>query len=411
MAFIRNITIFLVTSALLFGVRAQSAEITIFDSADSTLSQTFSQSDAILGDAQYLDIGGITSFGGSADSLIRFDLSAIPAGATITAAKLLFNEYGTCTNGNINTGIDALFSPAAQTPSWDDTAVTWNNAPARGATLFDVPIGTEAIDGRTIEYSSPALLNWVVTAKANPAVANAGWRVYCVSNGNQGVRIYSKKATYSFFAPRLIVSYTGGAAPSDRLSLSNLTLNSSGSPICEQANGQIGVSCRAGDAVNFYYPRAISGDFTATCWFSAVLPRVWMQTPQAAVGLFLRPGAPDGKVYPDANKIVYTGLNTKWSDSGAYWISSAVNGAAWSTDSCKCIYLQQKKLYEFYIRLTKQGAKCTFYFSRNGYCWTTMASNAVPESYTAPYLGFCLSVPPGGVRSSIILEGFEVVQN
>ena len=64
--------------------------------------------------------------------------------------------------------------------------------------------------------------------------------------------------------------------------------------------------------------------------------------------------------------------------------------------------------YEFYIQLVKQGTNYTFYFSRDGYYWTAMASNAV-TGYSTSYIGFCVSVPSGGVRSSVILEGFEVV--
>jgi len=64
-------------------------------------------------------------------SLIQFDLSSIPAGATIVDARLsLYNYPGSLEGGHFS----SIFSPNASkiqriTSNWDEQTVTWNNQP------------------------------------------------------------------------------------------------------------------------------------------------------------------------------------------------------------------------------------------------------------------------------------------
>jgi hypothetical protein len=190
------------------------------------------------------------------------------------------------------------------------------------------------------------------------------------------------------------------------LRLSDFTVVRKGHPSCEQADGNIGLSCVADQAVELYYPHAIRADFTATCRFVASLPKVWINVPQAQVGVFLRPTAPDGTVYPDADKIICSNLTTAWADSGNYQPGAKVGGA---TGSLSVAYLQQKKEYEFYFRVVKRATTYAVYFSRNGMNWIKLAEDTVSGSYETPYCGVCLSVPAGGRKSGIILKGFDVV--
>ena len=64
-----NIPILMVAATLLTGARTQAQIITLFDNADSTISQLFSQSGTIDGAAEFLGIAEVTSLpGGYADS-------------------------------------------------------------------------------------------------------------------------------------------------------------------------------------------------------------------------------------------------------------------------------------------------------------------------------------------------------
>ena len=62
-------------------------------------------------------------------SLIKFDLSAIPADAVITSATLTLKSHTTSTTGsNSNDGGNALYIEKI-TQSWAESTVTWNNKP------------------------------------------------------------------------------------------------------------------------------------------------------------------------------------------------------------------------------------------------------------------------------------------
>lgn len=397
------VCVMVVLAGILSPKLAESAELTIYASEDATLYQLGGNMDANNGDDQSLAIAGVVSYGGDADSILRFDLSKIPRGSTIASAKLFLNRNGNVTDGDVNTGIQAVFTQSPLTPPWDENSVTWNNAPARGPSLFTIAITPITADQRTIEHSSEALLDWINSARTDPAVAKAGWRVKGLSNGNQGVSLCSREFAFGFFAPRLVITYDG-VGQTNRLQLSNLIVAKKGNPFCEEANGMIGASCIAGDAIDLYMPQAISGDFTAICRFSAFLPKVWINVPQASVGMFLRSRAIDGSVCPDVSKIVCSSLSAAWADSGNYYPGAKAGSVS---GSVSIAYLQQKQQYEFYFRIVNRDNIYAVSFSRNGMNWMKLAEAAVSE-YTTSYCGVGISVPVGGARSSIVLKGFEI---
>ena len=71
------------------------------------------------------------NFSGSGGNfgLIEFDISALPVGAVINSATLEVLEHLNC--GSDENAIELHLNSAA----WDEATVTWNNAPAYGASI------------------------------------------------------------------------------------------------------------------------------------------------------------------------------------------------------------------------------------------------------------------------------------
>jgi hypothetical protein len=68
-------------------------------------------------------------------SYLKFDLSSVPNGKTITSVKL----YLYCTYADSNPSIQVYAHETDD--SWDETSITWNNAPAVGSLITSISIG------------------------------------------------------------------------------------------------------------------------------------------------------------------------------------------------------------------------------------------------------------------------------
>ena len=105
--------------------------------------------------AGYYDEDGET--GDEQDIYLYFDVSSIPAGATVTSAQLLI--YISDTANTI--AEDFIFSVEDADDSWTEGTLTWNNSPASTAvTTFDGP-DDEAVGWLEIELPVSLIQGWV----------------------------------------------------------------------------------------------------------------------------------------------------------------------------------------------------------------------------------------------------------
>jgi hypothetical protein len=93
--------------------------------------------------------------------LLRFDLSGIPAGATITKAKLLVYHVGT-------DGVDLPVQVYRYTKAWDPATLTWaGNASSFNSTVL-ASAGGGASTGTWVNFSVLSLAkSWLVTPAKN----------------------------------------------------------------------------------------------------------------------------------------------------------------------------------------------------------------------------------------------------
>jgi hypothetical protein len=126
-------------------------------------------------------------------SLLKFDLTALPAGATIESARLVLRYTGNYTGERtVELGrVDSAWSE--ETVTWNsDLAITWGgpSAPVDGAVPSDV------------EWDVTGLVErWQEGTAANEGFAMRG-------QGNGPGKLFHSKETSSEFPPRLVIEYT-----------------------------------------------------------------------------------------------------------------------------------------------------------------------------------------------------------
>jgi hypothetical protein len=153
-------------------------------------------------DAGYNSIGGVLT---QSRSYLKFDLSAIPAGATVTSADLDF--YHDAYNGSYSSlpGQNSTQLSVVSQP-WSMSTITWSAQPAV-TTAYNVVVGPTASTTAGISNINVAtpVQYWVT----NPT-ANYGWRFWQVSEYTTYHSIEdfaSRNDTNVNIRPRLVVHY------------------------------------------------------------------------------------------------------------------------------------------------------------------------------------------------------------
>jgi 2',3'-cyclic-nucleotide 2'-phosphodiesterase (5'-nucleotidase family) len=130
---------------------------------------------------------------------LKFDLSALPAGATITSASLEMTAW------KAQGGDLAVSAHASSDDSWTEGGLNWNNQPAIGSQL----------DTTTLTSGVTGLYTWDVTSLVQSEYAGdqtATLLLKADAEGSASAKTYafdSKEWGTAAERPRLVVSYTG----------------------------------------------------------------------------------------------------------------------------------------------------------------------------------------------------------
>lgn len=136
----------------------------------------------------------VPSMAGRHDSLVKFNVSAIPAGSTVETAELRLTATGAANSDYFEIG-KAL-------NSWTETGVTWNNSPGQ-ATAFILAINnnaTPSFHSDSFSGLKSAVQGWVSTPGQN-------YGLYLRINSGSSATFYSKDDGTASRHPTLVITY------------------------------------------------------------------------------------------------------------------------------------------------------------------------------------------------------------
>jgi len=216
-----KITIGILLVTILASARVQSATATLHPTADTTLQSAFPGNN--FGDGTSFQAGGRRQ-GGVARGLLQFDLSSVPAGATISSVSLTLNVTATPSGG-----ANSIFDLHSVSQSWgegnnsdhggspaDPNEATWSSrfAPSSpwstaGGSFSATVSASRSIAGNGgYTFASTAQLVSDVQSWLNNPASNFGWELISESeNTPTSIRRFGSRDSGAF-APTLTVNYT-----------------------------------------------------------------------------------------------------------------------------------------------------------------------------------------------------------
>jgi hypothetical protein len=133
---------------------------------------------------------------GYADSLIKFNELDAYAGATVTYAELnlyCFDEWGTLTGDNRVFRADA---------AWDESTVTWNNAPGYESTMWEGFDAPAVDDWLTVDVTT------LVESWLDGSYPHHGFYIASDQATNGGRYFYSGESTEETLRPYIYMEYS-----------------------------------------------------------------------------------------------------------------------------------------------------------------------------------------------------------
>ncbi|MES2555114.1 MAG: DNRLRE domain-containing protein [Bacteroidota bacterium] len=183
-------------------------------------------------------------------AVIRFDLSALPVGVTITSASLELTA-----TGYLNATLPGHFGNNAayltrMDGTWQENAVTWSNAPAIDASnQVLIPASVNSTQNYSIDVTT-----MVSNMYTNPST-NYGFNLQLVNedpSDDAGILFYSSDYSVAANRPKLIINYIGSSNEMDSL--------------CTTSDGANGIDASLGYHYNY---SAASTNYGSDLYFKA----------------------------------------------------------------------------------------------------------------------------------------------
>jgi hypothetical protein len=170
---------------------------------------------------------GVNSHGSPMRALIKFDLTGIPAGATITSAAVKIETYRAATSSATSFGLHRVLvnwgegagdgnqgAPAGTgDATWDSPTSPFPNWTSAGAgdpaDANTTPSASTSVTGLGVyTWGSTASMVADVQAWVNNSAVNYGWLLRDEAEAGQTARRWNSKNADGDVGPKLIVSYT-----------------------------------------------------------------------------------------------------------------------------------------------------------------------------------------------------------
>lgn len=172
----------------------------------------------------------VSEFPTGRNGLVRFDLSSIPQGATITSAELKLRVTAVGSSGS-----EKYYGLHRVLTNWDETTVTWNTPGSTLGTNFALlpsAINTSAITGANAFTKFNVTTD--VSGFQNSLFSNFGWRIlwsFNASGSSNTADFATKENGSAGHRPSLQVNFT--PLPASKLAITSV--NSGSNPTAGQA--------------------------------------------------------------------------------------------------------------------------------------------------------------------------------
>lgn len=148
--------------------------------------------------------GGLPTTLGTSRGWLRFDLSSIPVGATITSAG--FGIAGAWISNGNNYGLFSYSIQRCTDTAWTEGAITWNIAPDGNCVGSSVVVGTSDLNGFAIMLTNADVSSHIIAALPSRQI---NWRM---KNDNEGdgtfLGFYDRETDPNWVS--LVVNFTVG---------------------------------------------------------------------------------------------------------------------------------------------------------------------------------------------------------